>query len=112
MRWACSGPTLRASGVTRDVRVDAPYGGYTQFPVKIVVDSAGDLAARFKVRMEEILESGRVIRAILDGLPEGELDREDAAADSRRARPSAASRRRAASCSTTSRATAPTSRSG
>jgi ech hydrogenase subunit E len=67
------GPTLRAAGVTRDVRVDAPYGGYKQFPVKVVVDSAGDLAARFKVRMLEVLESVRVIRTILDGLPEGDL---------------------------------------
>jgi len=67
------GPTLRAAGVTRDVRVDAPYGSYKQFPVKAVVDSAGDLAARFKVRMEEALESVRVIRTILDGLPEGDL---------------------------------------
>ncbi len=67
------GPTLRASGVTRDVRTDAPYGGYAQFPVKIMVDTAGDLAARFKVRMEETLESIRVIRTILDNLPEGEL---------------------------------------
>jgi len=67
------GPTLRAAGVTRDVRVDAPYGSYPQFPVKPSVDSAGDLAARFKVRMLETLESVRVIRAILDGLPEGDL---------------------------------------
>ena len=67
------GPTLRAAGVTRDVRVDAPYGSYKQFPVTASVDSAGDLAARFKVRMLETLESVRVIRAILDGLPEGDL---------------------------------------
>jgi len=67
------GPTARAAGVTRDVRVDSPYGGYPQFPVKAVVDSVGDLAARFKVRMEETLESVRVVRTILDGLPEGEL---------------------------------------
>ena len=67
------GPTARAAGVTRDVRVDAPYGGYKQFPVTVVVDSVGDLAARFKVRMEEALESIRVIRTILDGLPEGDL---------------------------------------
>jgi len=67
------GPTLRAAGVTRDVRVDAPYGSYAQFPVTASVDSAGDLAARFKVRMLETLESVRVIRTILDGLPEGDL---------------------------------------
>ena len=67
------GPTLRAAGVARDVRVDAPYGSYRQFPVTMVLDSAGDLAARFKVRILEALESIRVIRVILDGLPEGDL---------------------------------------
>jgi NADH-quinone oxidoreductase subunit D len=67
------GPTARAAGVARDVRVNAPYGGYKQFPVKIVVDQAGDLAARFKVRVEEIFESSAVIRTILDHMPEGEL---------------------------------------
>ncbi len=67
------GPTLRAAGVARDVRIDAPYGSYKQFPVTMVLDSAGDLAARFKVRVLEMLESIRVIRVILDGLPEGTL---------------------------------------
>jgi NADH-quinone oxidoreductase subunit D len=67
------GPTLRAAGVARDVRVNAPYGSYPQFPVTMSLDAAGDLAARFKVRMDETMESIRVCRAILDGLPEGEL---------------------------------------
>jgi NADH-quinone oxidoreductase subunit D len=67
------GPTARAAGVTRDVRVDAPYGGYTQFPITVVVGTAGDLAARFKVRMEEAIESIRVVRTILDGLPLSDL---------------------------------------
>jgi NADH-quinone oxidoreductase subunit D len=67
------GPTLRAAGVARDVRVSAPYGSYPQFPVSMSLDTAGDLAARFKVRMDETMESIRVCRAILDGLPEGEL---------------------------------------
>ena len=67
------GPVARASGVARDVRTDSPYGGYKQFPVNIVVDAAGDLAARFKVRLEEIFVSTNTIRTILDHLPEGDL---------------------------------------
>ena len=67
------GPTLRAAGVPRDVRVCAPYGSYPQFPVTMMLDAAGDLAARFKVRLDETMDSIRVCRAILDGLPEGEL---------------------------------------
>ena len=67
------GPTARASGVARDVRVDAPYAGYPDFPVKVVVESAGDLEAKVVVRMKELFESYRVIREILARLPVGDL---------------------------------------
>jgi len=67
------GPTARASGLQRDVRVDAPYAAYTDFPIKLVTANGGDLEARFIVRINELFESYRIIRAILDNLPEGEL---------------------------------------
>lgn len=67
------GPTGRASGVQRDVRVDSPYAGYPQFPVKVITATAGDLEARFVVRIEELYESYRLVREIVDHLPEGEL---------------------------------------
>ncbi len=67
------GPTARASGVERDIRVDAPYAGYEQFPVRMITDTRGDLHARFVVRIEELFEAYRVIREILDHMPEGEL---------------------------------------
>jgi NADH-quinone oxidoreductase subunit D len=67
------GPTGRASGVDHDIRVEAPYMAYEQFPVKSITDEAGDLQARFIVRIKELYESFRVIRDILDQLPEGEL---------------------------------------
>jgi len=67
------GPMARASGIARDVRVDAPYAGYPMFPVNIVVEEAGDLEARFVVRLKELYESYRLIRAIVDNLPPGDL---------------------------------------
>ena len=67
------GPTARASGVLRDVRVEAPYGAYKHYPVSIVMDTAGDLEARFRVRMKELFVSCNVIRAIIDNLPDSEL---------------------------------------
>jgi NADH-quinone oxidoreductase subunit D len=67
------GPTGRASGVERDVRVDAPYASYGDFPARLIIDEAGDLQARFVVRIKELYESFRLIREILDHLPEGEL---------------------------------------
>jgi NADH-quinone oxidoreductase subunit D len=71
--WGAVGPTARASGLARDVRIDAPYAGYVDFPVNLVLETAGDLEARFVVRIRELFESYRLIRAILDKLPEGEL---------------------------------------
>jgi ech hydrogenase subunit E len=67
------GPTARASGVSRDLRVDAPYMAYTEFPVTPVMDTRCDLEARFVVRINELFESSRLIREILDRLPAGEL---------------------------------------
>ncbi|HUI69144.1 MAG TPA: NADH-quinone oxidoreductase subunit C [Spirochaetia bacterium] len=67
------GPTARASGVCRDIRVDAPYSAYQDFPVTPVTDDGCDLAARFVVRVKELLESCRLIRAILHSLPQGDL---------------------------------------
>ena len=67
------GPTARASNVRRDVRVDAPYAAYKDFPITMVVDERGDLEARFVVRLNELFESYRLIRTLLANLPEGEL---------------------------------------
>ena len=67
------GPTARASGVHRDIRIQAPYGAYLDYPVKIMLDPRGDLEARFVVRINELFESYRLIRQILDTLPPGEL---------------------------------------
>ena len=67
------GPMARASGILRDVRVDAPYAAYVDFPVNAVVETAGDLEARFVVRIKELFESDRLIREILDNMPAGEL---------------------------------------
>jgi len=68
------GPTARASGVPRDIRVEAPYAAYPQFPVQLTVESNGDLEARFVVRIRELFECYRLIRQILAELPAGEIE--------------------------------------
>ncbi|MBX3083276.1 MAG: nickel-dependent hydrogenase large subunit [Anaerolineae bacterium] len=67
------GPTARASGVARDIRTEAPYAAYAEYPVHIVMETTGDLEARFVVRVKELFECCRLIRAVLDKLPEGPL---------------------------------------
>ncbi|MBZ0303060.1 MAG: nickel-dependent hydrogenase large subunit [Anaerolineae bacterium] len=72
-RLGVTGPTARASGVRRDIRVDAPYAAYDRYPIQVVVETTGDLEARFIVRLKELLETYHLIRTLLDGLPEGDL---------------------------------------
>jgi ech hydrogenase subunit E len=67
------GPTARASGLVRDVRVEAPYGAYRQFPISAVTETNGDLEARCVVRLNELLVSCFAIRTILDNMPDGPL---------------------------------------
>jgi NADH-quinone oxidoreductase subunit D len=67
------GPTARASGLQRDVRVDSPYAAYPDFPVNLVTETGCDLVARFVVRIRELFESYRLIRELIDHLPAGEL---------------------------------------
>jgi NADH-quinone oxidoreductase subunit D len=73
IEYGVVGPMARASGVVRDVRVDAPYGSYLFFPINAVLETAGDLEARFVVRLRELFESYNAIRNILDHLPAGDL---------------------------------------
>jgi NADH-quinone oxidoreductase subunit D len=68
-----SGPLLRASGVNCDWRRTAPYSSYEDFEFRVPVETAGDCFARYQVRMVEFVESIRIVRQILDGLPEGPI---------------------------------------
>ncbi len=67
------GPTGRASGVQRDVRIDSPYAAYSEFPVKLITNTAGDLEARFVVRIQELYESYRLVRELVENMPASEL---------------------------------------
>ncbi len=68
-----TGPILRASGVDHDLRRDAPYGAYDEVEVRVPVETAGDCLARTKVRFAEMRESIRLVRAMIDGVPEGPI---------------------------------------
>ena len=65
------GLAARASGIGRDLRVDQPWPPYDRLAPRLSVRSEGDVAARVQVRFDEVLESIRLCRLLLDGLPEG-----------------------------------------
>jgi len=68
-----TGPTLRASGIDVDLRRDNPYTGYENFPFKVPTATAGDVYARYLVRVAELRESQQIVSQALQGLPEGSV---------------------------------------
>jgi Ni,Fe-hydrogenase III large subunit/Ni,Fe-hydrogenase III component G len=61
----------RASGQSRDLRHDFPVAPYDVLDVRVATQSDGDVAARVAVRFDEAQESLRLIRVIVDSMPEG-----------------------------------------
>ncbi len=61
----------RASGQSRDLRRDFPVAPYDALDVRVATQSDGDVAARVAVRFDEAQESLRLIRVIVDSMPEG-----------------------------------------
>lgn len=68
-----TGPVARASGVTRDLRVDEPYLAYNDFDFDVCCAQTGDCYARFQVRMMEIKESLKIIEQAVENLPSGPI---------------------------------------
>src|SRR5262249_41172350 len=69
-----TGPLARASGVLRDLRKDEPYLAYPDLDFKVVASKDGDCYARYLVRMQEMLESVKIIEQCLENIPEGPVN--------------------------------------
>jgi NADH-quinone oxidoreductase subunit D len=70
-QYAVTGPVLRAAGVAYDVRKANPYSGYEDYDFDIPIQTAGDVRARYLVRMGEIRQSLRIVHQALEKLPYG-----------------------------------------
>ena len=69
--YGLTGPLLRASGITTDIRKDNPYLVYDQLDFDIPVFDGCDCLARYYVRAEEMVQSTRIIQQCLKQIPEG-----------------------------------------
>lgn len=72
INYGVTGPNLRASGVNWDLRRDEPYSGYENFQFDVVTGVNGDAWDRYKVRLEEIKQSLKIIEQAIGALPEGD----------------------------------------
>ncbi|MBI5230748.1 MAG: NADH-quinone oxidoreductase subunit D [Coriobacteriales bacterium] len=71
LAYSLTGANLRASGVSWDLRKDRPYAAYDKVEFDVPISNEGDIYSRYLVRMEEMRQSVRIIRQVLDGMPEG-----------------------------------------
>jgi NADH-quinone oxidoreductase subunit D len=72
-----TGPILRATGVEWDLRRGEPYLFYDQMEFDVIVGSYGDAFDRYAIRLNEIRESMRIVRQILDRMPPGDYRIQD-----------------------------------
>lgn len=70
--YGVTGPNGRASGWACDIRKWRPYSIYPELDFYEVIRTEGDSMARFKVRLDEIRESARILEQLVDNIPEGE----------------------------------------
>lgn len=76
--WGWSGPMARGSGVDWDLRRDNPYSSYEDFDFEVPLGTKeGDTYSRYLVRMQEMLQSNRILRQALEKLPAGDIKVDD-----------------------------------
>ena len=76
INMGCTGPVARAAGVTRDLRKDEPYLAYKELSgsFQMVCAKGGDCYSRYLVRMDEMLESVKIVAAAIENLPSGPVN--------------------------------------
>ena len=77
LAYGITGPVLRASGVSWDLRKAQPYSGIENYEFTVPVGENGDVYDRYLVRLEEMRQSLSIARQVLDTLPAGDYRTED-----------------------------------
>ena len=71
--WGLTGPLLRATGMSYDVRKAEPYLVYDRFDFEVPTGTQGDNYDRFLVRFAEMFQSMRIIEQALAQIPDGPI---------------------------------------
>ncbi len=72
-QYAAGGFVGRASGRANDARKSPGYAPYDALEVAVPIETDGDVAARIRIRLAELIESNRLIRQSLAQMPEGQI---------------------------------------
>lgn len=70
--YGVTGPSGRGSNYSCDIRKIAPYSAYDKVQFNEILETGGDVFARYKVRMLEMWESLNIIEQLVDNIPEGD----------------------------------------
>ena len=74
---SATGPILRAAGVPWDLRRSMPYLAYDQVDFDVIVGTVGDTFDRYAVRLNEVRESLKILRQVLEKMPSGDYRVQD-----------------------------------
>ena len=75
--YGITGPILRGTGVEWDLRKVFPYSGIEQYEFDVPVGTHGDVYDRYRVRVEEIIQSLRIVEQAADMMPKGDFRTDD-----------------------------------
>ncbi|MDQ3877295.1 MAG: NADH dehydrogenase (quinone) subunit D [Actinomycetota bacterium] len=68
-----TGPVARATGIDWDLRRDMPYEAYADVEFDVPIRTAGDVYARYEVRVAEMKESVKIIEQLKEKMPGGDF---------------------------------------
>ena len=72
-----TGPILRSTGVPWDLRRAMPYLRYDEVDFDVIVGTFGDNFDRYSIRLNEVRESIRIIRQVMEKMPPGDYRVQD-----------------------------------
>ena len=70
-KYGCTGPLVRSTGISFDIRKAEPYAVYDQVDFEVPVGTTGDNMDRYLVRIAEMEMSLRIIEQAIAKLPSG-----------------------------------------
>jgi len=72
LAYSITGPPLRAAGVEWDLRKAFPYSGIEKYEFDVPVGETGDVYDRYRIKVDEIHESLKIVSQVMDAMPKGD----------------------------------------